>query len=857
MATNNSTTVGSPGTKDDVWIPTSCYMCYNACSILVHRVDGVITKIEGNPDSPHNHQRICAKGNAGIMALYNPHRITKPLRRTNPEKGIGVDPGWEEISWDEARAVIVEKLNKIRETDPRRLLFLSFDTQGFGTVGKAWASAFGTPNVSSGSAGWFCGNGLHPIAWSCHGTFYMEPDFDHTNYVLNFGSQAGVPTLHVNPMGVGVKLADARQQRGTRLVVIDPFCSTAASKADEWVPIRPGTDAAMALAMVNVLLNEEGVYDRQFLIHDTNAAYLVGEDGYYVRDDDGHALIWDEDSGSAKPFDSEGVSPALTGSYTVAGAAARPAFDLLKEHVAQYTPESVEPITTVPAETTRRLAKEFGAAASIGSTITLQGKVLPHRPAVVDFSKGAIAHKHGLMNGWACQMLNTIVGAVDVPGGHLGVSGSGPGWEPVVGPDGILVTAPRVAIYNVPYPPKKPVRPSTMELTELFPHAVYSRPLLVEGMLNPEKYGLDYEIDMIIQCRTNMMMSAADPVKLGEMFAKVPFMLSFATLMEETTEFADIVLPDAHVLERLDPLPNRLQGWILSGEEDWYWTVRQPVVDPPEGVPHWTAFLLELAKDMGMADDLFRTFNHYLNLVDPFKLQPGVDYSYEDVVDALYKSQFDAEHGLDWFLEHGILKQPRPIEQAYQRPFVKARVPLYLEHLKRQGEQVKQLTEEMGIGDWDVSDYRPLPDWRPCGPYELKDPDFDLFAINAKETLHSFTYTVSSAWLNELSGFYPDSRTVFMNPDTAQRKGLHDRDDVLVRTSEGKEVRGILGLFEGVHPEVVVVRGVRGHWASDRKKYLDDNGIHFNSLLNYDLKNIDMASAAFDCCLRVSVTKTV
>src|SRR5665811_1081513 len=111
--------------EDDVWVPTTCYMCYNACSILVHRVDGVVVKIEGNPESPHNRSRICAKGNAALMALYNPYRVTKPLRRTNPEKGIGVDPCWEEISWEEALGTIAERLRAIRETDPRKLMFLT------------------------------------------------------------------------------------------------------------------------------------------------------------------------------------------------------------------------------------------------------------------------------------------------------------------------------------------------------------------------------------------------------------------------------------------------------------------------------------------------------------------------------------------------------------------------------------------------------------------------------------------------------------------------------------------------------------------------------------------------------------
>ena len=100
--TQSDPSAETPG-RDDVWVPTSCSLCYGSCSILAHRVDGVITKIEGNPDSVVGLGRLCGKGVSGIMTHYDPNRCTKPLRRTNPEKGIGVDPKWKEISWDEAR----------------------------------------------------------------------------------------------------------------------------------------------------------------------------------------------------------------------------------------------------------------------------------------------------------------------------------------------------------------------------------------------------------------------------------------------------------------------------------------------------------------------------------------------------------------------------------------------------------------------------------------------------------------------------------------------------------------------------------------------------------------------------------
>src|SRR3990172_10866271 len=88
--------------RDDVWIPSSCQLCYGFCSILAHRVDGTVVKIEGNPESAVGKGRLCGKGVSGIMSHYDPNRLTRPLRRTNPKKGLDEDPGWKEISWEQA-----------------------------------------------------------------------------------------------------------------------------------------------------------------------------------------------------------------------------------------------------------------------------------------------------------------------------------------------------------------------------------------------------------------------------------------------------------------------------------------------------------------------------------------------------------------------------------------------------------------------------------------------------------------------------------------------------------------------------------------------------------------------------------
>ena len=151
----------------------------------------------------------------------------------------------------------------------------------------------------------------------------------------------------------------------------------AGAKAHEWGPIRPGTDAALALAMIQVLLNEEGLYDKEFLRKYTNGPYLIAADGHYLRDEkSGKPLMWDAESARARPFDDALFGEiALEGRFAVNGTEHPTAFTLFKEHVRQYTPEKMAPVTTIAAATIRRLAKEFGAAAQIGPVMVLLSNV--------------------------------------------------------------------------------------------------------------------------------------------------------------------------------------------------------------------------------------------------------------------------------------------------------------------------------------------------------------------------------------------------------------------------------------------------------------------------------------------------
>ena len=167
-----------------------------------------------------------------------------------------------------------------------------------------------------------------------------------------------------------------------KVVVVDPIGNTSAANANDWLPIRPGTDAAFGLGMLNVLLNELKIYDVPFLKHRTNAGYLIARNGQFVREDaTGKPFLWDLSDGSPKTYDDPTLQdPALEGEYEVQGERARPAFELLKARAAEYPPERVEEITTIPAGIIQRIAKEFGEAAQIGATVTIDSETTKDLP---------------------------------------------------------------------------------------------------------------------------------------------------------------------------------------------------------------------------------------------------------------------------------------------------------------------------------------------------------------------------------------------------------------------------------------------------------------------------------------------
>jgi len=240
-------------------IKSCCNMCYRMCGVLVHLRGGKVTKVEGDPDCPVNRGRLCIKGPAAVERLYHPDRLKYPLKRA----GARGEGKWQRISWDEALETIAEAMNSAKEKyGAESVAFSNGDPKGYEAYLVRLCNVFGTPNICDTrhvcSVPRRIGSNITSGLNAETGTDYT-PDLDHPPAsVLMWG--ANVAITH-NPNYVKLERALAQ---GTKLIVIDPRKTELASRADLWLQLRPKTDLALALGMINVIVNEE-LFDKPFV----------------------------------------------------------------------------------------------------------------------------------------------------------------------------------------------------------------------------------------------------------------------------------------------------------------------------------------------------------------------------------------------------------------------------------------------------------------------------------------------------------------------------------------------------------------------------------------------------------------
>ncbi len=857
--------------KEDVWINTMCRRCQSECGIRVHRVDGVAVKIEGITGSSVGSQGgVCAKGLSGLQVLYDPNRLKWPLRRTNPEKGIGVDPRWKRISWDEALGEIAERLQKAVDISPARVMVEFGIINGMqqpslflGPMMAGLSSPQGSP-IPVNAAGATCGNAGHFLNALNYASFVIVPDYKYCDYLLVFGTNHsfGGFQQYAN------RLAAEAHRRGMKVVAFDPACNGAGSKADEWVPIVPGTDGMVALALLHVIVNELGICDKDYLKHKTNAPYLIGPDGHYVRNKEtNRPMVWDSVANAPKDFNSEIGDFALDGDYSVDGVPSVPVWTKLVEHLQQYTPEAAEKVCGVPAATLRRIATEYANAAQIGSTIEIEGHQLPLRPVATLNIRSAGTHANGAQALFAIDLLHHVVGAAGAPGGCTTISNECHGYpttgKPYVGvkscPDGFVTVGGKWLFPESVWPLRKPKRPQH-SLEEMFPCAL-EVPILRLADRDEiwEKSGLRPQVDVLVNYSTNPMMNASNPAMRASFYKGIPFIVDFDIFSNEFNEaFADILLPDTSYLEKADWEGTEVffHGIAPGMDNPWTMHVAQPVIEPQYERRYTPQVLIELFKRMGRSARMAGYFNHMLGLEGDKALKPDEDIVWEDLCDRAVTNYFGEEHSWEWFKENGYISWPKKLEEVYWKQFKDARVQIYWEWMLDLKTDTMEIAQEIGLEKklrWE--NFSPLPVWNTIRPMECTDSSFDLYAFTWAETFQSNTNTQEQPWVDEMSKLNPYTYYVNMNAGTAAKKGLKAGDRIELEEAFGRQkLQGVLQTREGLHPECIHMIAVAGHWAKGLP-VAKGKGPFFNSLNTVNFGDCDPICLNTESVLRVRVRK--
>lgn len=233
---------------------TECFICNQGCDAVVHVRDGAVVRVEGDTSSVVTKGTLCAKGLASREIAHHPDRLLYPMKRAG-SRGEGA---WQRISWDEALDTVAGRLGSIeRKSGPESIVLATGTNRGWVRYFMRFCNAYGKQWIGPGIAQCFypriTGQTL------VLGTNAMEnPHYDATQCMLVWG---------VNPTNTwpvkGMGMMDARR-RGARMIVVDPFFSEAASRADLWLSLRPGTDTALLLAMLHTIISED-LYDRNFV----------------------------------------------------------------------------------------------------------------------------------------------------------------------------------------------------------------------------------------------------------------------------------------------------------------------------------------------------------------------------------------------------------------------------------------------------------------------------------------------------------------------------------------------------------------------------------------------------------------
>jgi anaerobic selenocysteine-containing dehydrogenase len=522
--------------------------CHGGCGVLAHIKDGKLIKLEGDPDHPWNQGRLCARALAMTQYVEHKDRLRRPLKRVG-ERG---EDKWEEISWDEAFDLVEKKMKAIREEyGPESVIFSMGTGRDIGPWICLLAYAYGSPNVMFALSGNACYSPRISALDTVQGDYcvfdagqwlpdrYDDPRFEVPECMIVWGYN--IPATCPDNL-FGHWIIDL-MKRGTKIISIDPRLSWFASRAKHWLPVRPGSDAALAMGFLHVIIQED-LYDHEFLEKWTNGAHLIREDtgtllsesdikeggskeDFLVWDNVGNGIaIWDTKNLS---FDREGVAPSISGQYGVnladgQSVRCKTVWDAFCAEVNQYPLNKVEEITHVPAEDIAKAARFY--AKSKPASI--------HWGVPIDMTPGITPLCQAIAALWA------LTGNLDIPGGNIysrfafdAVAYALPGSEGVIKLKNKEQDKPRIGA--------KQYGPFNQFIWRCQTDVAF------EQIFTEDPYPIK---GLWLQTCNPLAGIGLDPKRWQEALKKLDFVVAVDLFMTPTAQYADVVLPASTFLEK-------------------------------------------------------------------------------------------------------------------------------------------------------------------------------------------------------------------------------------------------------------------------------------------------------------------
>lgn len=621
-----------PAASDEKLYSVACRSnCQGGCQYWAHVRDGKLMKLTPERHPDEGYFGACLKGISYVERIYAPTRMQYPMRRVG-ERG---SDQWERISWDEAVEEIATKFNNSIEQYGGRSVVIDALSGNFGFLNGSY-TLFNRLSAVIGAT--------KPTSCYDYATGYGTNrvlgtgDWNYCHEIKSVLDASLIVMWGTNPVFTAPqnwRWMQWAHENGARLIAIDPIKSATAHRCDEWIPIKPGEDGYLALAMSNYIVQNDLV-NWKFLTERSDAAYLVRKDTqkFLRKSDYGEVhldpatnkladdfYVWDKAVG-APVLIGDAQDPAYEGSFvTPDGIQVDTAFSLLKKQLAQYSVEEASRLTSIPEDRIIRLAEEF----------------VTEKNVTINITYGIDHYVNGYQSNWAIAILLALTGQLARSGaGFVGVfSGA---YFPNVAD--VWANVPDFKALNTEVP----------------------NCLLADLFANQSLEGKDYPVRTMLSFASNPISNTPSAREwMDKVFPNLDFWVVLDTTMGDSCRYADMVLPVASWYEKED---------FRTGMNNPYMTVSEKAIEPLyESKPEW-----EIACLIGRAMGYEASFPE--------------DTTAESLLDQMFSDDISKSFGYSWnrLKEEKIIKittnEPgEPWIRGESEPFPTedARVHLYCE----------------------------------------------------------------------------------------------------------------------------------------------------------------------------------